>query len=255
MDIEDHSAEGALVPVGVAPTDGSILLVRVEEGAFVTNPYGPPSGPQSFGQPSGGFPQQPGQPVPQYGAPAGGAYPPGYHPVGELAPWGTRVLGYLIDVGVPGAIASVLAIVLLAVAFGSISTGSDSGAVIAGIAFLVVCVVLPLAGAALQIWNSAYRRGTTGQTFGQKMVKIKTVSEETGQPIGFGNAFLRDLCHGLDGLACGVGYLAPLWDEKRQTWADKIVRTVVVRVDSQPGSFQSGHPQQPGFPQPPGYGQ
>ena len=102
---------------------------------------------------------------------------------------------------------------------------------IAGIAFLVVCVVLPLAGAALQIWNSAYRRGTTGQTFGQKMVKIKTVSEETGQPSGFGNAFLRDLCHVVDSMVCYVGYLMPLWDGKRQTLADKIVRTVVVRVN------------------------
>jgi hypothetical protein len=28
--------------------------------------------------------------------------------------------------------------------------------------------------------------------------------------------------------------LAPLWDEKRQTWTDEIVRIVVVRVDDQP---------------------
>src|SRR5690606_40248055 len=67
------------------------------------------------------------------------------------------------------------------------------------------------------IWNSAYRRGTTGQTIGQKMVKIKTVSEQTGQPVGFGNAFLRELCHALDSLACYVGFLAPLWrsEERR----------------------------------------
>ena len=87
------------------------------------------------------------------------------------------------------------------------------------------------------------------------MVKIKTVSEETGQPIGFGNAFLRDLCHVVDSMVCYVGYLMPLWDGKRQTLADKIVRTVVVRVNGQAGPVQPGCPQQPGIPPLPGYGQ
>ena len=165
------------------------------------------------------------------------------------------MLGYLVDVGVPVVVYTLVALII-GVLSGLLFSSGSGGGIAAGVILILVFVVLAVFGlAGFQIWNSAYRRGTKGQTIGQKMVKIKTVSEETGQPIGFGNAFLRDLCHGLDGLACGVGYLAPLWDEKRQTWADKIVRTVVVRVDSQPGSFQSGHPQQPGFPQPPGYGQ
>ena len=227
----------------------------------MTSPY-PPSGPQSFGQPSGGFPQQPGfpapqqpgQPVPQHGALAGG-YPPGHHPAGELAPWGTRVLGYLVDVGVPVVVYTLVALII-GVLSGLLFSSGSGGGIAAGVILILVFVVLAVFGlAGFQIWNSAYRRGTKGQTIGQKMVKIKTVSEQTGQPVGFGNAFLRVLCHTLDALACYVGFLAPLWDEKRQTWADKIMRTVVVRVDSQPGSFQSGHPQQPGFPQPPGYGQ
>ena len=41
------------------------------------------------------------------------------------------------------------------------------------------------------------------------------------------NAFLRDLVHILDGVAY-VGYLWPLWDDKRQTFADKIMRTIVI---------------------------
>src|SRR5690606_32730093 len=157
MDIEDHSAEGALVPVGVAPTDGSILLVRVEEGAFVTNPYGPPSGPQSFGQPSGGFPQQPGQPVPQYGAPAGGAYPPGYHPVGELALWGTRFLGYLVDVGLPNIAYTI--VMFIFTFLGIFLTGGASSGSAAGVLVRVVAYVVgPLLYTAFMIWNLAYRR-------------------------------------------------------------------------------------------------
>jgi uncharacterized RDD family membrane protein YckC len=38
----------------------------------------------------------------------------------------------------------------------------------------------------------------------------------------------------LDGF-CYVGYLWPLWDDKRQTFADKILGTVVVE---RPGNFR-----------------
>jgi hypothetical protein len=53
------------------------------------------------------------------------------------------------------------------------------------------------------------------------------VAEATGQPIGTGKAFLRDVCHILDTLACYVGWLFPIWDAKRQTLADKLMTTVV----------------------------
>jgi hypothetical protein len=59
---------------------------------------------------------------------------------------------------------------------------------------------------------------------------LKLVSESTGQPIGPGMAFARDICHILDSLACFIGWLFPLWDAKRQTFADKIISTVVVPV-------------------------
>jgi len=48
----------------------------------------------------------------------------------------------------------------------------------------------------------------------------------TGRPIG-GMAFVRDLTHILDSLACYLGWLWPLWDAKRQTFADKLIKTVV----------------------------
>ena len=51
-----------------------------------------------------------------------------------------------------------------------------------------------------------------------------------GQPIGFGMAFVRRICHFVDGIICYIGFLWPLWDEKKQTIADKIVSTVVVQA-------------------------
>ena len=60
-------------------------------------------------------------------------------------------------------------------------------------------------------------------------------------------AFLRDLAHFVDAVICYVGFLFPLWDSKRQTLADKIVSTVVVRSDAVPPQGSQGQP-------PTGYG-
>jgi len=82
----------------------------------------------------------------------------------------------------------------------------------------------------IQIWNRAFKQGRTGQSIGKKSMGIRLVDEHSGQPIGAGMAFVRDLAHTLDGFAY-IGYLWPLWDSKRQTFADMILGTVVVEVD------------------------
>jgi uncharacterized RDD family membrane protein YckC len=84
-----------------------------------------------------------------------------------------------------------------------------------------------IAALGYSIWNR-WIMGGQGQSIGKKVVGMRLLSEETGQPIGTLNAFLRDICHFVDSIICYVGYLFPLWDAKRQTLADKIMRTVVV---------------------------
>ncbi len=74
-----------------------------------------------------------------------------------------------------------------------------------------------------------YRQGTTGQTIGKKIVGIRVIREADGQYTGFGMAFVRALAHFVDGIACYIGFLWPLWDDKKQTFADKMCSTVVVR--------------------------
>ena len=71
-----------------------------------------------------------------------------------------------------------------------------------------------------------YRQGRTGSSVGKSVLKFKVVSENTGQPIGFGLPAIRQLMHIVDQVVCFIGYLNPLWDPKRQTLADKIMRTV-----------------------------
>lgn len=75
----------------------------------------------------------------------------------------------------------------------------------------------------------AWMEGTTGQTPGKMAVGSRTLREADGGPLGFGRALGRRLLHILDTLPCYLGFLWPAWDEKKQTFADKIVSSVVVR--------------------------
>jgi uncharacterized RDD family membrane protein YckC len=120
------------------------------------------------------------------------------------ASWIQRVGAYLIDVA---------PIIILEVIFSRI---------------LVVYVLVLIASLGWTIYNRWYQAGTTGQSLGKKLLNLRLVSEETGQPIGMLMAFVRDICHIIDSVICFIGYLFPLWDSKRQTIADKIVKTVVI---------------------------
>ncbi len=101
-----------------------------------------------------------------------------------------------------------------------------------------------LVSLAYVVWNYGYRQGTTGSTIGKSVMKFKVVSEKTWQPIGFGMSIVRQLAHIVDGIVCYIGYLWPLWDEKRQTFADKIMTTVCVPLNPQQLNPQPLPPQQ-----------
>ncbi|WP_414944913.1 RDD family protein [Amycolatopsis sp. cmx-11-32] len=163
-----------------------------------------------------------------------------FGPRQDYAHWGLRAGATLIDFG-PIAVLPILGSIISA-------TGSYTvGMIIAGLGYL--------AGLGWTIYNRWIRMGTTGQSLGKKVLKIKLVREADGQPIGPLMSFVRDLCHNLDGWVCGLGYLWPLWDDKKQTFADKILSTVVVPVDAAaPAPAPFGQP--PGFPvQPSPFGQ
>ncbi|MEW2071482.1 RDD family protein [Streptomyces sp. NPDC007346] len=172
--------------------------------------YGYPQQQPGYPQQQPGYPQQPGQPY-------GGGYPqqqPGYGSMPELAHWGLRAGGLLIDGIVIGGPYLVL-----------VGIGSAMGDAAGGI--VVLLGVLLVIG--LSFWQ-LYQEGTTGQTIGKKAVGIRVLREADGRPLGFGMAFVRRLAHFLDSIACYIGWLWPLWDEKKQTFADKVCSSVVVKA-------------------------
>lgn len=135
------------------------------------------------------------------------------------ADWGSRVAACLLD------ILSVLVPVVLAVFAGGIvgliTKSAGTGATV---------IMVFSAAALVQFSYDRYvRAGKTGQSFGKRVAGLRLADERTGQPIGPATALGRDLAHLVDGITFFIGYLAPLWDRKRQTFADKIAHTVVVR--------------------------
>ncbi len=69
----------------------------------------------------------------------------------------------------------------------------------------------------------------TGWSLGRALVGI-TATRRTDEPPGPWTLLLRDVAHVLD-TASVVGWLWPLWDSRRRTFADMLVRTEVRRLE------------------------
>lgn len=152
---------------------------------------------------------------------------------GELASWGSRLGGTIID--------AILLLIPMALIFfatiapllrdadiddeGNITgiSSADAGtiALAAVLAFIVFALYKPMF------------EGHNGQTLGKMMVHIRVVRAEDGSRIGYGKAFFRWFMSTLIG-AVGplnlINYLWPLWDDDNQTLHDKAAKTVVVKV-------------------------
>ena len=91
----------------------------------------------------------------------------------------------------------------------------------------------------LVLWAAAFAgtlayfgilEGQRGQTIGKKVLNLRTQDAVTGEVIGTGRAIGRYFARILSAIPCYLGYLWMLWDDKNQTWQDKIVSSVVVKV-------------------------
>jgi len=158
-----------------------------------------------------------GQGLPSYSQFGGqqGGFGPSSQGGNQLASWGQRAGGYIIDAVIIGVPTAVLYIIGAA-------------------ANTPVLVVLgALWGLVMWIWF-AVQSGQYGSSPGMRVMGLKLVRASTGQVIGGGMGFVRELLHVVAWALCGLVYILdmlwPLWDGQRQTLADKVVGTVVLRV-------------------------
>ncbi|MEI6044723.1 MAG: RDD family protein [Chloroflexota bacterium] len=211
------------------------------------NPNNPPPGgyqqPGSYGQggypppPPGGYPQQP----PPYGQggyppPAPGGYPPqpGYgQPQPYAAPYqlggvGMRFLAYLIDGAIIGIPTSIVNTIFSAGAtttidpYDSTATVAAAGglALIASIFGLVVWIGYPIL--CYQMMG--------GRTVGQKVLGLRLVNQFGGAAVSMGTfVTYRTLGYLINGFICTLGFIWALFDAQKQTWGQKVTKTVTIQ--------------------------
>ena len=149
-------------------------------------------------------------PAPGWGPPADPEGP-------ELAGYGWRVIGFLVDGVIVGLASSLF-----------------SRAIHAPI---IVMLLIAFAAQVLYAW--ALMAFWSGQTIGMKLVRLRCVDEVSLEPVRSGQAAVRALSAQLIAISQLVTFnipagqlidlLWPAWDRRQQTLHDKVGKTVVLR--------------------------
>ncbi len=171
--------------------------------------------------------------------------PAGYvqPPVGYVAPqpypsqttyagfW-IRVVARLVDSLILGIPFSILFGVFAAAGglFASSSSSSNNsnaqGAAVAifGSAFILLYLIAIVVtfGYWIYFW------GSSGQTLGMRLLRLRVVDANTGAPIGYGRATIRLLMTFVNTWACYVGWIWVAFDARKQGWHDKVANSVVI---------------------------
>ncbi|MGL5864506.1 MAG: RDD family protein [Dermatophilaceae bacterium] len=200
------------------------------------NPYGgPTAAPVYVG---GGEPAQPGN----------RAYVEQHF--GPVADFGKRALAQLIDGALVllGFIPAFIGIIIIVVgaaeaAVSTVDVNSfdqpgapvapdvNTGQIMVGSLLIALGSLL---GLAIAFWNRCFRAGRSGQSVGKSVVGLMLINATSGQPIGVGTAFLRDLTHGVVNQLFYLSFLWMLWDVNKQTVGDKAVSSAVIVVPKNP---------------------
>lgn len=147
-----------------------------------------------------------------------------------------RLGALIIDGLIIAVVPWVVAIILFAVGSSECTTVSDEFGTTTScsggsIALNLIGLAVLFLGAFVLAWFVRVKPvAEGGQSPGQRAAGIRVVDARTGQPgIGAGRSWGRWLFeYFISGAVCYLGYLWALWDDRRQTWHDKVVDTLVV---------------------------
>lgn len=151
-----------------------------------------------------------------------------------LASWGRRAGAALVDHAVPVGMCLAAAVAAMAMAWLQ-HDALVPLCLLGGVGLAVGFTLKNLAG-----------QGRTGQTLGKRRMGLRLLRERDRRPVGVGLSIARQFLHTLDTVPLFVGWLRPLRDPKRQTWADTILGTVVVVVGDRWHQANQPQPATPG---------
>ncbi|MER7797359.1 RDD family protein [Microbacterium sp. NPDC096154] len=212
---------------GAQPAPGSFPAPAQGHGG-VSAGHPAASAPQDAAFPGWLSSQHTQQPVPQH-APAPGAAQPASGPLpGRPARLGRRAAAYAIDIAIP-----VLGVAVL-VLIGALLV--DAVGPVVGILFALLAWALGIGW--WFVWT-AMQGGPHG-SIGMRLMQLRLVRLETGAPLGFGGAFIRNLIWGLAGSII-VGYFSVFFDKsgRRQGWHDLVAHAFMTDVRGEAGEGAS----------------
>lgn len=149
--------------------------------------------------------------------PEGSAAPqPAGEVPGPLAEWADRVVATLIDFVIVAVLGLGVFIVVL---------------IIGAVSEILGSLVSVIGYTALSVYGLylGFLEGLRGQSPGKAIRGLKVVKISDGQVLGGGMGIVRRIAHFVDAIICYLGFLLPLVDTRKQTIADKMLETVVLR--------------------------
>jgi len=200
--------------------------------------YGAPAPPAPPANPYGGYTAAPPASAQYGGQVAVGSLRYVEHHFGPVTTFADRIVPGLIDAALNliGLIPMIIGIIIMATSAGGGSYDSygnyqyDGGS---GAGMAVGLVLLFGSFAVffgIWLWNRVFKLGRTGQSVGKKIAGQKLINTTSGQPIGAGQSFVREVIHGLANQVVYLSYLWMLWDSNRQTLGDMVAKSTVIKV-------------------------
>jgi Mce-associated membrane protein len=137
-------------------------------------------------------------------------------PAGRPASWAARAGAFMVDVLLGMAVIATMALLW--------QTASPRGWL-----WWVFAAVIALTIVLMAV-NRLLLPTITGWSLGRALFGI-AVRKRDGSAVGVARLLGRDLAHLLDTAALFIGWLWPLWDRRRRTFADLLLRTEVHKVE------------------------
>jgi uncharacterized RDD family membrane protein YckC len=133
-----------------------------------------------------------------------------------------RIVAAVVDIVILGVVGFVI-MLIFGVPFASMGNP---------MAMMAASTVASVISALIALAYFVYFEGTTGQTFGKKMVNIKVVMEKGGRQLQYADALVRNILRIIDFLPVFyiLGFILIAVSENKQRLGDMAARTIVVEA-------------------------
>jgi uncharacterized RDD family membrane protein YckC len=143
-----------------------------------------------------------------------------------FAPHGSRLLSYIVDVLIVGAVVTALT-VALAIPMAAMAGAQPQDTLTAPQGVLIALIVIAVLVVSLGYFPWFWAR--SGSTPGMRMTGLQVVRDTDGGPLTTGQALLRLVGYWVSSAVMYLGFIWIFIDSRHRGWHDLIAGTVVVK--------------------------